>query len=114
MKLFASQLFLPTPSARRATHPARTPTGDAQFLPTPSARRATPAAAGERGHQAISTHALREEGDKVTTNGSISGDYISTHALREEGDLVGFSPPIKIIISTHALREEGDSKCAIK
>ena len=50
----------------------------------------------------------------MTTNGSISGDYISTHALREEGDLVGFSPPIKIIISTHALREEGDSKCAIK
>ncbi len=36
-------------------------------------------------------------------------DAISTHALREEGDLlknyVGFK---RVIISTHALREEGD------
>ena len=56
----------------------------------------------------ISTHALREEGDKRMCEGESITVAISTHALREEGDLlsppnVGMGP-----ISTHALREEGD------
>ena len=33
------------------------------FLPTPSARRATPGGADTRQGRGISTHALREEGD---------------------------------------------------
>ena len=57
------------------------------FLPTPSVRRAT-------GRQfevamlpaAISTHALREEGDLDAAGIARVGDDISTHALREEGD----------------------------
>ena len=39
---------------------------------------------------------------------------ISTHALREEGDGAGHAKGKPHLISTHALREEGDSKCAIK
>ena len=101
--------FLPTPSARRAT--PDTPTsanGCQEFLPTPSARRATtfiiivvllslnfyprPPRGGRQGErqqkgerQHISTHALREEGDK--NRGEFLGHgHISTHALREEGD----------------------------
>ena len=82
--------FLSTPSARRATGPAgqppcrsahfypRPPRGGRpklyvmhetahQFLSTPSARRAT--RTGAQGYQlcAISIHALREEGDFLTT-----------------------------------------------
>ena len=34
----------------------------------------------------ISTHALREEGDKVRPLPPIVMEDISTHALREEGD----------------------------
>ena len=58
------------------------------FLPTPSARRAT---AGRPAHcpdRAISTHALREEGDGGWTKSLPVGVLISTHALREEGDPV--------------------------
>ena len=58
------QAFLPTPSARRATflHPVR-PVNE-EFLPTPSARRATRCQCGCFYGSIISTHALREEGDK--------------------------------------------------
>ena len=82
----ADVLFLPTPSARRATgwlksnatpvqnfYP-RPPRGgrllrakdtiaDQIFLPTPSARRATRQRADQYVPGEISTHALREEGD---------------------------------------------------
>ena len=34
----------------------------------------------------ISIHALREEGDQFTTHRRRWADYISIHALREEGD----------------------------
>ena len=79
------------------------------FLPTPSARRATDAAGVARVGDDISTHALREEGDsmarprldrklkflptpsarRATWPGGQHGHqgHISTHALREEGDL---------------------------
>ena len=80
---------------------------------------------------AISTHALREEGDDVVTARRLYGN-ISTHALREEGDPNFLQSGIDILIflptpsarratvpdrpripaapiSTHALREEGDN-----
>ena len=79
-------LFLPTPSARRATGPwpksirqlvdfyPRPPRGGrrdgqhlhpeaGEFLPTPSARRATTPTSVTAPPISISTHALREEGD---------------------------------------------------
>ena len=81
------------------------------FLPTPSARRATSAGLWKDSpHKVISTHALREEGDIDFLEDAIKEDLISTHALREEGDGCRY---IKVLychtISTHALREEGDS-----
>ena len=102
-------LFLPTPSARRATAGAasenngkpnfypRPPRGGRpfrtasmlsllRFLPTPSARRATTAHTEARPDGPISTHALREEGDKEIFAQGTKEDDISTHALREEGD----------------------------
>ena len=127
-----------------------------QFLPTPSARRATSCAACQRNRRVdfyprpprggrpsrdnwankdslISTHALREEGDRRSIKvipigighfyprpprgGRLSGDegtlcsrLISTHALREEGDLAAARLRAPFRISTHALREEGDDK----
>ena len=106
----------------------------AEFLPTPSARRATSAAAClAPSTSAISTHALREEGDRIRPQAVVSARAISTHALREEGDpcrtaadagLRDFYPRpprggrqgmlvllTDALISTHALREEGDLSC---
>ena len=123
------------------------------FLPTPSARRATLLGVNLGQPSYISTHALREEGDRQRRadrrhpdnfyprppRGGRRGrrgpaawrrnnfyprpprggrrsallfkdarQHISTHALREEGD----SLPTRLLyhdcISTHALREEGD------
>ena len=84
------------------------------------------------GHDKISIHALREEGDGVGSDSGKTGRQISIHALREEGDAVQrvqrtgnrnfyprpprggrrsmFTPlsPV-MVISIHALREEGDA-----
>ena len=62
-RVFASELFLPTPSARRATGGSPAKSSQAKFLPTPSARRATGGRQQRRPCVRISTHALREEGD---------------------------------------------------
>ena len=57
------------------------------FLSTPSARRATHGKRPTENGQQISIHALREEGD-----GNDRYPYypqeISIHALREEGDMI--------------------------
>ena len=66
----AEQLFLSTPSARRATH--QTGCG---FQP-----------------RHISIHALREEGDELANHTQELADHISIHALREEGDYTLLSP----------------------
>ena len=55
------------------------------FLPTPSARRATQALQIIPDPTYISTHALREEGD-ILELCAFDDSPISTHALREEGD----------------------------
>ena len=80
-----------------------------KFLSTPSARRATVVA-----HEvldvleAISIHALREEGDVVQL-AALPGARISIHALREEGDPTPMTKAqASAGISIHALREEGD------
>ena len=105
----AANQFLPTPSARRATtfcptdtdsdknfYP-RPPRGGRRsgvgywyspslFLPTPSARRATIMVLDCSAEWSISTHALREEGDRLRQFWRRLRWSISTHALREEGD----------------------------
>ena len=58
------RIFLSTPSARRATHDLfHSPGFVYEFLSTPSARRATAVHGPENLVDAISIHALREEGD---------------------------------------------------
>ena len=59
---------------------------DQIFLSTPSARRATRQLAGNNQAGLISIHALREEGDKAKIMAA-SILEISIHALREEGDV---------------------------
>ena len=56
----------------------------------------------------ISTHALREEGDRPAKARRRVLHLISTHALREEGDRALERFQALALISTHALREEGD------
>ena len=103
-----------------------------KFLSTPSARRATFAFQLAPIGGNISIHALREEGDAVSSDDGVVAVGISIHALREEGDPQRAAisdcwkhfyprPPRggrlllrKITgntdsISIHALREEGDT-----
>ena len=56
------------------------------FLSTPSARRATAACPEVPDGFAISIHALREEGDVCLVLLAVVVQSISIHALREEGD----------------------------
>ena len=78
------------------------------FLSTPSARRATYRGLDRHRVQAISIHALREEGDLFFTCPPYA-DLISIHALREEGDPWPRGRRSRAAgISIHALREEGD------
>ena len=109
-------LFLPTPSARRATSPGwAAPVRMRPFLPTPSARRATYLRDGARKSQKY-FYPRPPRGGRP--QGALVGPgevQISTHALREEGDITGaLRLTLRYAISTHALREEGDSKCAGK
>ena len=104
-----ADLFLSTPSARRATRggsgaftdvvvisihalreegdfrPGMPLETQRRFLSTPSARRATGLPRRHGRHPEISIHALREEGDAWYKGGYNMID-ISIHALREEGD----------------------------
>ena len=77
------------------------------FLSTPSARRATRNAAVVQGDADISIHALRKEGD-IRFSLISSPPQISIHALRKEGDRRGCWYVDCRCISIHALREEGD------
>ena len=111
------QVFLSTPSVRRATHLHRShlshraisihalrEEGDLsladeiaaayEFLSTPSARRATDRCGTRRYSSGISIHALREEGDAAVSVGFLIEKDISIHALREEGDAALPSPRI--------------------
>ena len=126
-----STIFLPTPSARRATFAILSLFLFSNFYPRPP-RGGRPSGRYEFRHSRnISTHALREEGDRQRCAGRLPCTGISTHALREEGDGPGRAgrcapqhfyprPPrggrlpfplrdvVRRFISTHALREEGD------
>ena len=80
------------------------------FLSTPSARRATHAGVLRVLLQQISIHALREEGDGVLVDVLVHRlVFLSTpSARRATGVSVGYR--IDTIISIHALREEGDTR----
>ena len=57
------------------------------FLSTPSARRATRYFKSDKYLSRISIHALREEGDQLFHLYRLAPAAISIHALREEGDI---------------------------
>ena len=85
-KVQDEHLFLPTPSARRATiFPSSARLFGGNFYPRPprGGRHISPQ--WTYAYIDISTHALREEGDQGT-NTAKHTEKISTHALREEGD----------------------------
>ena len=124
-------LFLSTPSARRAT-PLQHPhdPGRNVFLSTPSARRATVDDRVDPLTGEISIHALREEGDRLPRESDLRHrDFYPrpprggrpSDGLPEYNEDIFLSTPsarratkkhnsqlTKMIISIHALREEGD------
>ena len=126
------EVFLSTPSARRATAPNSTPsTLRTVFLSTPSARRATYAHRSARHGRAdfyprpprggrqlsmillsyqflISIHALREEGDTKAACLLHNGFYFYPRPPRGGRPRRRRSPRPAARISIHALREEGD------
>ena len=78
------------------------------FLSTPSARRATKGSCSNRNHCAISIHALREEGDRlVCCTGHFDLRFLSTPSARRATQNAQ-TISTAAIISIHALREEGD------
>ena len=86
----------------------RHPLPENVFLSTPSARRATPQAVrGHGGHQ-ISIHALREEGDTLwLAAGCARPQFLSTPSARRATSNKTYTASAPGI-SIHALREEGD------
>ena len=103
-------LFLSTPSARRATPPGPPPaTRRRHFYPRPP--RGGRPGAGEPGcgHDGISIHALREEGDYWDNyNQNLEKLFLSTPSARRATGRAG-KPVFRAgKISIHALREEGD------
>ena len=83
------------------------------FLPTPSARRATSKIHKQGLEAIISTHALREEGDLGILPG-LDLPAISTHALREEGDQALSMDEVEriIFLPTPSARRATDSSNA--
>ena len=80
------------------------------FLSTPSARRATREERLRANLSQISIHALREEGDLLSM-GIVPGMclFLSTPSARR-ATLEALRVILGVEISIHALREEGDAK----
>ena len=92
--------------------PARTPIRLVIFLPTPSARRATYLLLPCVSRTLISTHALREEGDEnIVKDGPVVSVFLPTPSARRATSGITFGKG-GYLISTHALREEGDYRRA--
>ena len=82
------RVFLSTPSARRATRRKRRCSRTSwHFYPRPPRGGRPIPPHGTNCKRRISIHALREEGDNMTSTTYSAIPGISIHALREEGDL---------------------------
>ena len=79
------------------------------FLSTPSARRATGSHHPHRPQVAISIHALREEGDFFTAQGAAWSGHFYPRPPRG-GRRLPDGRIFTVSISIHALREEGDDR----
>ena len=82
------EVFLSTPSARRATAVIRSSDRVYAFLSTPSARRATQARQSSRPESTYFYPRPPRGGRPLTSRLSDLEQQISIHALREEGDLI--------------------------
>ena len=107
--LWPARHFYPRPPRGGRPLPVATVKKIKRFLPTPSARRATHRAAGHPRRAGISTHALREEGDIDPIYKVLTGDDFYPRPPRGGRRGHGYPRPRRPAISTHALREEGDS-----
>ena len=124
------EVFLSTPSARRATKLTEKKQMPITFLSTPSARRATVDRFRFSCCHVISIHALREEGDlglyrtgspfvhfyprpprggrrATSTSRKTGSGFLSTPSARRATS-VSCMLSVAVLISIHALREEGD------
>ena len=103
--------FYPRPPRGGRPRPSATVHRPRIFLSTPSARRATFNYEGKLRDFLISIHALREEGDGISSPSATVPLYFYPRPPR--GGRRGQVPPEKRLqlISIHALREEGD--CAV-
>ena len=108
-------VFLSTPSARRATFFFPLCYSRGAFLSTPSARRATdgPCIGGTDAY--ISIHALREEGDLTIKNTRPKyGEFLSTPSARRATDRFGFSCGYVEFLSTPSARRATFTGCSPK
>ena len=100
--------FYPRPPRGGRPLAADTPLQAPVFLPTPSARRATCSIRWAVHFYRISTHALREEGDCSSPHRQHSPQHFYPRPPRGGRRYNLFHKLTPSIISTHALREEGD------
>src|SRR5699024_8107910 len=100
--------FYPRPPRGGRRHRCLSQEPPGRFLPTPSARRATYAGLQHAGSLQISTHALREEGDRFGGVCRPQRPYFYPRPPRGGRLRARPGPWIWCRISTHALREEGD------
>ena len=106
-------VFLSTPSARRATRGRFRGKRFNVFLSTPSARRATRCFAC-CGYIIAYFYPRPPRGGRLLVAAvGFQCHIISIHALREEGDLISTALCLPRLISIHALREEGDQRAVI-
>ena len=100
--------FYPRPPRGGRHDYLRTNVGLQLFLSTPSARRATPVIPGSPPGLSISIHALREEGDVAADVVILYRNrFLSTPSARRATASQQYALALHII-SIHALREEGD------
>ena len=104
----AAELFLSTPSARRATCGWPLMARCAQFLSTPSARRATSLGLDNYlSKPFLSTPSARRATSTFTIQYSQTSEFLSTPSARR-ATCLSYYCRIPFPISIHALREEGD------
>ena len=98
-------IFLSTPSARRATALPVAIEGAPKFLSTPSARRATSKLGGAALAVIISIHALREEGDILRHRQPHTSRYFYPRPPRGGRHMTAFGPNRrKLFLSTPSAR----------
>ena len=109
-----TQVFLSTPSARRATPAAgRRRYYLANFYPRPPRGGRRDSATYDLKVIEISIHALREEGDMLVRVKAVGVvQFLSTPSARRATD-AKLDKQQAVTISIHALREEGDQAGAV-